>query len=699
MSVQCGGTLGSLFKLAALSGAAAALRLQISKGEPVNAIDVHGRTPLLLAASRGHIEACRLLLEAGADATLRDNNGNDALSLAAAIGTAPLVALLEEHLVRRHGPEDELVNSLPVTDEADGEDDLDRGASWVEEEDGPLPAGDDSYVQIGSNAQRAMSGHVPIDTTAADWEDVDIQLPEASRRGQRRGFLDDERKTLLLNMLLTGLATGRLTQSAVAEVASSSDEDQTRDFTSCLSFALSDLGVIVEDDLIGGEARFVDTGRADNDLAEEALVYIVDLSTFRNDPGRYYQRDALGTDLLSAAEEITLAKEMESGRTDAVRAISCSRLALNEVLRCAMQAVEGRISASALIESDNSEEGELEAGGLSTLDMPGDEDILDDPLLGPVATASGALAVEFASRVQDLQELLAGDVQLQPTVAADLLQSMRPKIAFLEAVCSELRARTPRAEELHGLSSALSAVREARNRMTVANLRLVMSIAKKYTNRGLQVLDLVQEGNIGLMKAVEKYDYHRGFRFSTYATWWIRQAITRAIADQARTIRVPVHMIEAINKLNRISRQMLVESGREPTLSELAAHMEMPEEKVAKVLKVVGEPIWMDTPIDDIDGSNLGDFIEDTSLESPIDSATAESLRATTHSVLAGLTPREAKVIRMRFGIDMTTDHTLEEVGKQFDVTRERIRQIEAKALRKLRHPSRSEQLRSFLED
>jgi len=296
---------------------------------------------------------------------------------------------------------------------------------------------------------------------------------------------------------------------------------------------------------------------------------------------------------------------------------------------------------------------------------------------------------ELIKKKRDYSDNLKA-VQAHITRSQRKLSKIQEEIGLILSTIKDINRR---------MSIGEARARRAKKEMVEANLRLVISIAKKYTNRGLQFLDLIQEGNIGLMKAVDKFEYRRGYKFSTYATWWIRQAITRSIADQARTIRIPVHMIETINKLNRVSRQMLQEMGREPTPEELGERMEMPEDKVRKVLKIAKEPISMETPIGDDEDSHLGDFIEDSAIVSPVDSATVEGLTEATRDILAGLTAREAKVLRMRFGIDMNTDHTLEEVGKQFDVTRERIRQIEAKALRKLRHPTRSDHLRSFIDE
>ncbi|MCX7100202.1 MAG: RNA polymerase sigma factor RpoD [Methylobacter sp.] len=552
---------------------------------------------------------------------------------------------------------------------------------------------------------------------------------------------------------------------------------------------INDMGIQVyevapdEDSLITDSAAVTTD---DEDAEEVAALASVDSEFGRTtDPVRMYMREMGSVELLTRADELKIAKRIEEGQQQLVKAIARSCIVVEEFIQSFdnISSEEGGIRLTDLVSGfvDLSEPEDFIAA------LPVNTDIEESPA---EEEPKGLNYEEVKERVEELRKQLkiaataikkhgysSDKIEKEFEVLADLFMEFKWTPQYLKKLTAIIpnglaavreqekaildifvnHAKMPRKEFItsfpdHETSSewldqflgagskyavalkerekeikkaqkllleiesqyglTISGLKDINRRMSIgeakarrakkemieANLRLVISIAKKYTNRGLQFLDLIQEGNIGLMKAVDKFEYRRGYKFSTYATWWIRQAITRSIADQARTIRIPVHMIETINKLNRISRQILQELGREATPEELAERMEMPEDKVRKVLKIAKEPISMETPIGYDEDSHLGDFIEDAKVLSPVEAATIAGLRESTQNVLAGLTAREAKVLRMRFGINMNTDHTLEEVGKQFDVTRERIRQIEAKALRKLRHPSRSEQLRCFLD-
>lgn len=597
----------------------------------------------------------------------------------------------------------------------------------------------------------------------------------------------EQQQSQLKQLIAKGKIQGYLTYAEVNDHLPSDivDPEQIEDIIGMIN----DMGIQVyevapdEDSLITDSAAVTTD---DEDAEEVAALASIDNEFGRTtDPVRMYMREMGSVELLTRADELKIAKRIEEGQQQIVKAIARSCVVVEDFLHSfdAISEEESNIRLTDLISgfvdlsepevfavsqpaNDIVEEAstEEELKGLNYAEVKEKVELLRKHLKMASAAVKkygyasdktekafetlAELFMEFKWTPQYLKKLTAiipqgvAIVREQEKLILDIFvkNAKMPRKEFIASFTENetssewldqyLSEGNKYAEALRGhekeirktqkiladiaaeyglticglkdinrrMSIGEAKARRAKKEMIEANLRLVISIAKKYTNRGLQFLDLIQEGNIGLMKAVDKFEYRRGYKFSTYATWWIRQAITRSIADQARTIRIPVHMIETINKLNRISRQILQEMGREATPEELAERMEMPEDKVRKVLKIAKEPISMETPIGDDEDSHLGDFIEDAKVLSPVESATIAGLRESTQNVLAGLTAREAKVLRMRFGINMNTDHTLEEVGKQFDVTRERIRQIEAKALRKLRHPSRSEQLRCFLD-
>ena len=597
----------------------------------------------------------------------------------------------------------------------------------------------------------------------------------------------EQQQSQLKQLIAKGKMQGYLTYAEVNDHLPSDivDPEQIEDIIGMIN----DMGIQVhevapdEDSLITDSAAVTTD---DEDAEEVAALASVDSEFGRTtDPVRMYMREMGSVELLTRADELKIAKRIEEGQQQLIKAIARSCVVVDDFLQSFdnITGEEGAIRLTDLISgfvdlsepedfvaalpvSDDLEEtaAEEEPKGLNYEEVKERVEVLRKQFKVTALTikkhgyandktdkeieALASLFMEFKWTPQYLKKLTSiipkaiAAVREQEKVILDIFvnHAKMPRKEFIASFpehetssewsdrylssgsqyAEALKEREKDIKKAQRLltevesqySLSISSLKDINRRMSIgeakarrakkemieANLRLVISIAKKYTNRGLQFLDLIQEGNIGLMKAVDKFEYRRGYKFSTYATWWIRQAITRSIADQARTIRIPVHMIETINKLNRISRQILQELGREATPEELAERMEMPEDKVRKVLKIAKEPISMETPIGDDEDSHLGDFIEDAKVLSPVEAATIAGLRESTQNVLAGLTAREAKVLRMRFGINMNTDHTLEEVGKQFDVTRERIRQIEAKALRKLRHPSRSEQLRCFLD-
>ncbi|MFZ5593731.1 MAG: sigma-70 family RNA polymerase sigma factor [Pseudomonadota bacterium] len=702
-------SLSPLLKMAALAGIQTAVRLHIRRGDDVNATDDKGRSPLLLAATKGHTETCRILLEAGADPRVLDNEGNNALSIAIGAGRIELVALLSEHLTPPpNSPLQELQEKPPFPEpqpmeNVDGASHDEKGfdlSAWeADEELQPQPP-DEGCLAMAATIQSDISANVPIDTDE-DWLDVYIDLPNVRRDSKRKNALDDDDRDAVRSLFLAGMRDGSVPQRWAAALALGDDGEVDTEFEMRLLLVLGELGIVVDEEDWEWQP-LCDLGPFDEELermAEEAVSFLSELTCEDNNPLRLYDNDMGAVSLLSREDEAELGKAMEDGLEDAVIAIACCTSAITEILCVANEIERGEAPPGSMISRDtvtHYECGEHDDFVLEEETAGSQIGKEDGQLVGDVETGN-MVSPDFSARIETIRMLLPSIYEGHCSAMLDTLRGLRLSWVFVERLRDTLgrSGKDPVAHE--ALSIALDKAGKARRRMIVANLRLVKYTVKKYKHRGLPFLDLIQEGNIGLIKAVEKFEYRRSFKFSTYATWWIRQAVTRAIADQARLIRVPVHMVEMINQVERAREDIEVRTGHAADARSIAGHLSMSSEKVAMALRASREIVPLNVPaFEDDDVPATAEFLMDTTM-GPEELAMRAALRDTLDELLGTLPPRDAKILRLRFGLNDGDDHTLEEVGQAFGVTRERIRQIEAKTLRKLGHPSRAEKLRAFL--
>jgi len=677
--------------MAVLNNIPQTVLLFLSRGESVNAIDDKGRSLLMLAAGRGHADLCKILIEAGAETRTRDNEDNDALAIAMSNGHEEVGALLREHvssLVNMQTVSAE-VSDTPIKCETEGEEDFDF-SGWEADEEKPPPTSDESRLIAAADFQREISTHIPIDNDE-DWSDIEIDLPEIKPERPHKFSFAERRDTILHGLIVDGLRHGKIPLWRLQEACLSIDENPDEEFSEHLSLALGQLGIIIDEETLDWHVASGDeTDEEMESLVDDTLEFLDGLSSSDNGFFRYLKdmkRAGLGG-LLSHKEEIELAKTMELGREQALSAIVSSAIAIAEIIRV----------GKAIGNRDERFEFMLERSNPLPTEGRGLEEDEGDEKDGIDTSEKAELDENQLDHQKSITQLLAIP-STDKNLLFQTLSNLRFRWSFLEQLCLLLKHSEEESACFKELQSALNKANRAKQKMIKANLRLVISIAKKYQYTGFQYLDLIQEGNIGLMRAVEKFDYHLGYKFSTYATWWIEQSITRGIADQGRIIRFPVHVAEKVNKLERFIRQHSKKTGQEPSIFLLVEELKTSEQGIRKLLKLSNQQIFSLDRFGKVDTAVLEELIEDQHTPSPFDYAATLNLQETTQKVLAGLNERQAKILRMRFGIDMDASHTLEETGSHFDLTRERIRQIEVKTLKLLRHPARREALATFLEN
>ena len=687
-----------IIRMAVLNDVRDTISLYVRRGGNVNVVDNNGCSLLMLAASRGHAGICKLLIDAGANLNVTDNQGHDALAIAVNNGYTEIAEMLHKHIIHSEMTLNlSEVGSSTAQDLVEANQDEFDLSDWEEYEETPPPPVDNTYMTAAAKLQHEISGHVPINTDE-DWLD-EIDLPEVQRKHLRKSVFSEDTQVSLHELMLNGLRYGYVPHSRVEQAAYDGNGKIDEALVSRLMLTIGQLGIIIIEE--PSEWWYSVTNDEIDEETEstidEAITFFEKLHSNDNAPDRYYSGDIARSPLgkrLTSVEVIaltkTLSKTMEASRNAAVAILARSAVAIAEIIRISKAIESGKVRpdfmlekkiAFATLEVDESEYGEDEEQ--TPIEYENHED-------------DGMELVESPQDFFKIIKELQGKLSKNSADRLEILHKLPLRWSFFNYLLVILGGSKQEKENYAALKSSLDTANQAKCRMTEVNLRLVIPIAKKYQHRGLPYLDLIQEGNIGLMKAVEKFDYHRGFKFSTYATWWIRQAITRAIADQGNLIRVPVHMVEKINKLGRITRQFIEDTGYEPGLGSLAQKMETSEQDVQKMLKIPRMPVSWDT-LDEGENYPLQDLIADSQATLPFDHVAMLNLQETIEQILSGFSDREANVLRMRFGIGMDDELTLEEIGKRYDLTRERIRQIEAKALKRLRYPSRSKPLESFL--